>query len=82
MEIDPILGNDEKVIIVDSYFVLDRDESDGTTIEWKYDRRQPKLVMKGGNIVQAEESLMKMFKEGEFIVFGDMARKGQKSNKK
>ncbi len=81
MEIDPILGNDEKVIIVDSYFVLDRDDKT-TTIEWKYDRRQPKLVMKGGNIVQAEESLMKMFKEGEYVVFADMAKKGQKSNKK
>ena len=80
LEIDPIHGNDEKVIVIDTYYVLDA--SNDLVIEWKYDRRQPKLEFKGGNIVHAEENLMKMFKEGEYIVFSEMAQKGQKSKKK
>ena len=45
MEIDPITGNDEKVIIIDSYYILDREAfNDHRIIEWKYDRRQqPKI---------------------------------------
>ena len=56
--------------------MLDRDSDTDIIIEWKYDRRQPKLEFKGGNIVHAEENLMKMFKEGEYIVFNEMAQKG------
>ena len=82
LEIDPIHGNDEKVIVVDTYYVLDRELNQNVVIEWKYDRRQPKLELKGGNIVHAEENLMKMFKEGEYIMFNEMAQKGQKSKKK
>ena len=84
MEIDPITGNDEKVIIIDSYYILDREAfNDHRIIEWKYDRRQqPKIELKGGNIVHAEENLIKVFKEGEYIVFDELARKGQKSSKK
>ena len=76
MEIDTIAGNDEKVIVLDNYYVLGRDSNDGKIIEWKYDRRQPKLTLKAGNIAEAEENLMKMFKEGEYIVFNDLALKG------
>lgn len=84
LEIDPINGNNEKVIVVDKYYVLDRDSGlkDDIMIEWKFDRRQPKIEFKGGNIVHAEENLMKMFKEGEYLVFHELAQKGQKSNKK
>jgi hypothetical protein len=64
------------VIVVDTYYVLDRDSDTDIIIEWKYDRRQPKLEFKGGNIVHAEENLMKMFKEGEYIVFNEIAQKG------
>lgn len=39
MEIDTIAGNDEKVIVLDNYYVLGRDSNDGKIIEWKYDRR-------------------------------------------
>ncbi len=69
------------MIVVDTYYVLDASNND-LVLEWKYDRRQPKLEFKGGNIVHAEENLMKMFKEGEYIVFSELAQKGQKSKKK
>ncbi len=70
------------MIVVDTYYVLNASDDNDIVIEWKYDRRQPKLEFKGGNIVHAEENLMKMFKEGENIVFSEMAQKGQKSKKK
>ena len=70
------------MIVVDTYYVLNASDDNDIVIEWKYDRRQPKLELKGGNIMHAEENLMKMFKEGEYIVFSEMAQKGQKSKKK
>jgi hypothetical protein len=41
-------------------------------IEWKYDRRQPKLTLKGGNYASAEENLQKGFKEEEYIIFSQI----------
>ena len=61
------------MIVVDTYYVLNASDDNDIVIEWKYDRRQPKLEFKGGNIVHAEENLMKMFKEGEYIVFSELA---------
>ena len=81
MEIEVIAGNDEKVIVVESYYVMQREHTGKVVIEWKYDRRQPKLVLKGGNVAEAEENLMKTFKEGEYITFNEMATNG-KNNKK
>lgn len=77
LEIDLIVGNDEKVIVLDNNYVLDRESKEGNqVIEWKYDRRQPKLELRGNNIAGAEENLMKMFKEGDFIVFSHLAQRG------
>ena len=39
------------------------------------------MVLKGGNVAEAEENLMKTFKEGEYITFNEMAANG-KNNKK
>ena len=77
MEIEAIIGNDERAIFVEKYFVLDRyapSSSEGSSsrdpqkqvLEWKTDRRSfPMLALKGGNYAYSEDNLMKTFKEGD-----------------
>jgi hypothetical protein len=45
MEIEAIIGNEEKVINIEKYYVIEA-VIDGQVIEWKYDRRQPKIGVK------------------------------------
>jgi hypothetical protein len=77
MEIESIIGNDERAIFVEKYFVLDRHATsslDGGSsrdpqkqiLEWKTDRRSfPMLTLKAGSYAYSEDNLMKTFKEGD-----------------
>lgn len=70
MEIKPLSGNDQMVIVVDTYMVIDRQMGDDT-FEWKNERKslQPKLTLKGGKYVYSGENLGNSFREGDKIVF-------------
>lgn len=73
MEVDLIIGNEEKVIIIDTYFLMDRGE-EGALIEWKNQKRMdPMITLKGGRYIDSSENLMKYFKVGDFIFFTDFA---------
>jgi hypothetical protein len=69
LEIKPIQGNDQLIIVVDSYSVIDR-ETGQDTFEWKNDRKNsPKLTLKGGRYAYAQENLRKSFREGDKLIF-------------
>ena len=75
MEVDLIIGNEEKVIIIDNYFLIERGE-EGALIEWKNDKRNsPMITLKGGKYIHSSENLMKNFKVGDFIFFTDFLGK-------
>lgn len=83
MEIDPIIGNDEKVIVVEKYTVIDRDAGN-MILEWKYDRRSyPKITLKGGKHAYSgdESNLMKVFKEGDRIIFPEIITQLKKTQR-
>ena len=73
MEVEPILGNDEPVLIIDTYFVI----NEGMT--WKSDRRAHlSLRLEGaGDHTYAYnpdgDNLLRFFKEGDKIVFPQLA---------
>jgi len=75
MEVTPVQGNDEPVIVVESYYVIRGDE-----IQWKSDRRRhPSLTLEGtgGDTVYAlntdGDNLAKAFKEGDRLLFLEQA---------
>jgi hypothetical protein len=84
MEVEPIQGNEEKVIIVERYWVVgkERGARGGEVIEWKADsKRFPKVKLRGGNYAYSEENLEKTFKEGDQIVFLELGG-GQLASKR
>ena len=75
MEITPVQGNDEPVIVVEAYYVIRGDQ-----MEWRSDRRShPSLTLKGtgGDTVYAQspdgDNLARAFKEGDRLVFLEQA---------
>jgi len=77
MEVTPVQGNDEPVIVVESYYVI---RGGDEMIEWKSDRRRhPSLTLEGtgGDTVYAlspdGDNLDKALKEGDRILFLEQA---------
>jgi len=87
MEIELIIGNEEKIIVIDQYYIIDRNA--GTQIDqnipltWKNDRKSfPRLTMKGGNYIYADENLENLFKVGDQVIFLDLISQQMRSIKK
>lgn len=84
MEITPVQGNDEPVIVIDAYYVIRGDQ-----MEWKSDRRShPSLTLEGtgGDIVYAHspdgDNLERAIKEGDNLVFLQLAAPSVKGKQK
>lgn len=54
MEIEAITGNEENVIIIEEYYVIDKNIDEASVIEWKFDRRYPMVKIESDGLIHSE----------------------------